>query len=134
MTLAERRAMVEILLCGDLSGCLTSAINLGEPRELAVRCSKIREQIFRDAVGRFTFRHSGIEAAYRLIEASPTLVREFFGRCTHPRSEHELTWGFIDDPNDGMRQQIVAAKCGRCGDALKVTKPDGTVISQGSCP
>lgn len=77
VTLHERRAMVEILLCGDLTGCLTSAINLGEPRELARRCAVIEDP-------GFTFQDSGLEAAYRLIEASPTLVREFFGSEIEP--------------------------------------------------
>lgn len=75
MTIAERRAMVEILLCGATSGCLAAGAAVTSMDD-GIRAAEIVSQ----REWRMSYHDAAMEYAYRLIEQSPTLVREFFGK------------------------------------------------------
>lgn len=75
----ERRQLIEVLLCGAKSGCVTAALYLGAERAVAIKATRLRARAQRTSPLPNSFETLGIEAAYRLIESSPTLRREWFG-------------------------------------------------------
>lgn len=79
----RKRKVVEALLCAtDCEGCGATASSVAHHigRDLDVQ---LEAQAAWDCVSSFlytTFEEDACEAAYRLIESSPTLIREFFHR------------------------------------------------------
>src|SRR5690349_1662046 len=101
MKLDEKRRVVEVLLCSastfkwgsdlyaiTLVNAADSFADMGDPKReqlFAPACAMRREIAFELHVhggsrgDDSAYAHTALEAAYRLIESSPTLRREFFG-------------------------------------------------------
>lgn len=83
MKLDDKRKVIEVLLCGASIGCTSAAFHLGYERtdpSVAEKAIRARGRAQSTPDGPNSFMRWGIEAAYRLIESSPTLVREWFTR------------------------------------------------------
>lgn len=81
MKLEERRALIEILLCAPCElGCMAAADALGFDPGLGRKASNMLWSIASTRRRDVGYADRGCEAAYRLIESSPTLVREYFGK------------------------------------------------------
>jgi hypothetical protein len=87
VTLADKRKVIEALLCGSTFfneiGVSASASRLGLTPRLQSRAMREREAVKDESLGLglfVSYSHTACEAAYRLIESSPTLIREWFGR------------------------------------------------------
>lgn len=80
MTLADKRTFIEALLCAsDIhSGGLSSATYFCRPRHNLVVGKRLSADVY-DYHGGYGYEASCVDAAYRLIESSPTLRREWFG-------------------------------------------------------
>lgn len=85
MTLDEKREVITVLLCGWRGGCFVSADWLGVDPVSGKRAARARQQIIgvlrraRHLITLDVYALAALEAAYLLIESSPTLVREWFG-------------------------------------------------------
>lgn len=79
MTLDNKRKVIEVLLCGAELGCASAAYHLDFDHRIAKSGMRARGRAQKSSSGPNSFMHWGIEAAYRLIESSPTLMREWFG-------------------------------------------------------
>ena len=78
MTVDDRRKVIEVLLCGSDWNALPFELH-GTRSPFATRIvRKARDHRLR-ALGYNEYEHACVEAAYRLIEASPRLRREWFG-------------------------------------------------------
>lgn len=87
MRLDDKRAMIDVLLCSR-GECGRRIIDLADPSERD-ECYGKFEDVYAeldydelDALGHDEYWHISTEAAYRLIESSPTLIREFFHRSS----------------------------------------------------
>lgn len=81
MTLAEKREVITVLLCGWRGGCSNVGCRIGASRRAQRRAVKRRAALLS---GRSRETHeqwelAALEAAYRLIESSPQLRAEWFG-------------------------------------------------------
>jgi len=91
MKLDEKRRVVEVLLCARNEANrrilnLAARGSVGTPSDVRGECYSAFENVHAkwdqdavDALGGDEYWHTATEAAYRLIESSPTLRREFFG-------------------------------------------------------
>jgi hypothetical protein len=89
VTLDDKRKAIEVLLCtgdhGNPDGSVTVALDLELDGTVAADlayeswATVDREPAFNRDVTRETMSNAYTEAAYRLIESSPTLRREWFG-------------------------------------------------------
>lgn len=84
MKLDEKRKVIEVLLCSASSrvdSVFTVAIYSGEPKGIATQAMRFRRRAYSDMHCDLAYHYaqSATEAAYRLIESSPTLRREWFG-------------------------------------------------------
>lgn len=85
MKLDEKRMVVEVLLCGAKMGCMSAVYHLGYDRAVGAQGARRRAKVQRDLRSPLGFEQLAIEAAYRLIESSPTLRREWFAASReHP--------------------------------------------------
>lgn len=78
MRVAERRQVIEVLLA--TGGCRNRLVSLVafELFDAGVMNAAVAEH-FKVNFDSWTYEDEAIEAAYRLIESSPTLRREWFG-------------------------------------------------------
>lgn len=82
MKLNEKRKVIEVLLCGSdpvwSELLIDTAKSIGEDARIGFAAEEewysVRWNIYD------SWEEDAIEAAYRLIESSPTLRREWFGR------------------------------------------------------
>lgn len=79
MKVADKRKVIEVLLCGARMGCTSAVYHLGLPQRFVEAGVRARQAVWPREVYADCFMLCGVEAAYRLIESSPTLVREWFG-------------------------------------------------------
>lgn len=88
MTLADKRKVIEVLLCcGDPQspdGTSEVTASLGLPRRIQKQAFDAwspveREPQYADDWSRNGIANAYTEAAYRLIESSPTLRKKWFG-------------------------------------------------------
>jgi hypothetical protein len=80
VTLADKRHVIEVLLCAGpppQPSCTEAAFSLGYGRVVAWKAIELWGLSFVSHDG--TYHEVAAEAAYRLIESSPTLRREYFG-------------------------------------------------------
>ena len=98
MTLADKRKVIEVLLCtgdhGNPDGSVTVALDLEVDDEIASQAYDAwsivdGEPMYNrdgsyEAMSDAYIEDAYNEAAYRLIESSPTLRREWFGRARRP--------------------------------------------------
>lgn len=80
MRLEQKRRVVEVLLCGATicqPPVQVIAEQLGDAAYAAWADIAIGDSDYP------AYEHDACEAAYRLIESSPTLHREFFGSTAH---------------------------------------------------
>jgi len=80
MTLAEKRQVIEVLMCVSDARNLTYVDDLigqrtGEPLRVAL---ELRHAVLCDSVDPYGYGESCVEAAYRLIESHPALRAEWF--------------------------------------------------------
>lgn len=82
MTLAEKRLTIEVLLCAGCDANRVSLLDAGLAVGFEVSTSSpVFEASYRRIPpGQMRFGHRLSDVAYRLIESSPTLRREWFGR------------------------------------------------------
>lgn len=80
MKLDEKRQVIEVLLVGAKIGCPSAGYHLDYPRPVGARGARCRKEVQLDLRSPLGFEYLAIEAAYRLIESSPALRREWFGR------------------------------------------------------
>lgn len=99
MNLATKRQVIECLLCcGDPGSGDVHAYNTGDEIGCNYRMSEIAMQAWRDALrdheahdySRESCADDYTEAAFRLIESSPTLIREWFARPADPAVTYEV--------------------------------------------
>jgi hypothetical protein len=89
MTLADKRMVVELLLCTGQNpyACFGTTVEIGMLLDVTAHVDIEGNRQWREcrraiiAAGRSPAAHGSIsiEAAYRLIKSSPTLRREWFG-------------------------------------------------------
>jgi len=79
MKIGKRRALVEILLCGSEHGCLAAGHAVSSMDDGIKAANMVREGFYQHG-----YHVAALELAYRLIESSPTLVREYFGKEQSP--------------------------------------------------
>lgn len=80
MKLDDKRKVIEVLLCAGpppRPGCSETSASLGHGRDAAWTAIELWGKAFISHDG--TYPEIAAEAAYRLIESSPTLRREWFG-------------------------------------------------------
>jgi hypothetical protein len=78
----DKRAVIDVLLCTNATvGCSYTAVALG--RSQAAAATAIDAWMSAMADTNEDYDGIALEAAYRLIESSPTLQREFFGSTAH---------------------------------------------------
>ena len=90
MKLDEKRQVIEVLLCGASArwvgyteypvGMWTAALHLEVDSRSARRRWGLAHADYSNGGYATTYMTICLEAAYRLIESSPTLRREWFGR------------------------------------------------------
>ncbi len=81
MTLATKRMVVEVLLCAGpppQPSCCDAADDLGYGELIGLLAAKLWRTSFLTFDG--NYNEIAADAAYRLIESSPTLRREWHGR------------------------------------------------------
>ena len=90
MRIEDKRKVIEVLLCVPQPGCIVcdAAEGVGYPRYgRECKMANLERGVVNDDLIRFYepgdewFDATCIEAAYRLIESSPTLIREWFGKA-----------------------------------------------------
>lgn len=79
MTVAEKRKVVEVLLCARNEHGLR-IINLADERTETHNAYAAFEDAYEDTEWSNEYWPTCLEAAYRLIESSATLRKEWFGR------------------------------------------------------
>ena len=80
MKLDEKMQVVEILMlasCDPHDSVMTVATtSIGQRYRVAVKANNLRVEVWRTTD--LSYEQSCVEAAYRLIETSPVLIREWF--------------------------------------------------------
>lgn len=79
----HRNKLIEVLMCcGDppAGGVVLATEKLSYPESLAIVARNLRFAVDDYNQDHLSYEETYIEAAYRLIETSPKLIREWFGR------------------------------------------------------
>lgn len=80
MTIEDKRKVIELLIVGARIGSTSAGYHLGGSSRHVALAIAARQRRQQHDVRAGSFMQWGLEAAYRLIESSPTLIREWFGR------------------------------------------------------
>lgn len=84
MKIADKRKVIEVLLCTSDPGHRSGTLDVSDALGMDAACQSAAYQAWSTVMYYYDRSEPAIsaaytEAAYRLIESSPTLVREWFG-------------------------------------------------------